>query len=127
MQVDVGFRRFRVWYVEFHARRWLYFLTIKFYCTGGPSWLGCNFGLVMDASSGESRCSPSAARGAGRFFLDLGVQKWIFQCKKPDFLGVREAGKIVHSLWSTSTDLSWRYPRDLRSRSRSGSESRSQI
>ena len=47
----------------------------------------------MHAPSGESRCSPSAARGAGRFFLDLGVKKLVFRHKKRKFVGCEKSRK----------------------------------
>ena len=77
---------------DFLACRLLYFLSIEFSWTGGPLWVGSYFGLVMHGLSGESRCSPSAARGAGRFFWICGSKNGSFSIKNANFLG-GEIGK----------------------------------
>ena len=53
----------------------------------------------MHAPSGESRCSPSAARGAGRFFWIWGSKNGSFSIKKRKFVGWRN-----WKMWSNSSE-----------------------
>ena len=43
-----------------------------------PLGLAYPLGVVKHGPSGEARCSPSAARGAGRFFFEFGGPKFNF-------------------------------------------------